>query len=153
MDLAAVLARKGIEAPFPIQAFTVPDALQGLDVTGRAPTGSGKTIAFGLAVAAQVEQGGAGLGECVRTQRRVDQPRQRLDVIGPDPIAPHRIEAGRDPKELPITIFRVPDDIDRLRYCEDIEVDRVVFTLPAEKEDKLLPIMDRWAELKHKLGV
>ncbi|MGI9117565.1 MAG: DEAD/DEAH box helicase [Gaiellales bacterium] len=54
-DLAAVLARKGIEAPFPIQAATVPDALQGLDVTGRAPTGSGKTIAFGLAVAAQVE--------------------------------------------------------------------------------------------------
>jgi superfamily II DNA/RNA helicase len=53
-DLAAVLARKGITAPFPIQEYTVPDALQGLDVTGRAPTGSGKTIAFGLAVAAQV---------------------------------------------------------------------------------------------------
>ena len=52
-DLAAVLARKGIEAPFPIQEYTIPDALQGLDVTGRAPTGSGKTIAFGLAVAAQ----------------------------------------------------------------------------------------------------
>ena len=54
-DLAAVLARKGITAPFPIQEYTVPDALQGLDVTGRAPTGSGKTIAFGLAVAAQVK--------------------------------------------------------------------------------------------------
>ena len=54
-DLAAVLARKGIEAPFPIQEYTIPDALQGLDVTGRAPTGSGKTIAFGLAVAAQVK--------------------------------------------------------------------------------------------------
>ena len=54
-DLAAVLARKGIDAPFPIQAATLPDALQGADVTGKAPTGSGKTIAFGLAVAAQVE--------------------------------------------------------------------------------------------------
>ena len=54
-DLAAVLSRKGINSPFPIQEYTVPDALQGLDVTGRAPTGSGKTIAFGLAVAAQVK--------------------------------------------------------------------------------------------------
>ncbi len=49
-DLAAVLARKGIEAPFPIQSATVPDAIAGRDVTGRAPTGSGKTIAFGLAI-------------------------------------------------------------------------------------------------------
>lgn len=53
-DLAAVLARKGIDTPFPIQAATVPDALAGRDVTGKAPTGSGKTIAFGLAVAARV---------------------------------------------------------------------------------------------------
>ncbi len=53
-DLAAVLSRKGIDAPFPIQAATVPDALAGRDVLGKAPTGSGKTIAFGLAVAARV---------------------------------------------------------------------------------------------------
>ena len=33
----------GITAPFPIQAATVPDALAGRDVCGRAPTGSGKT--------------------------------------------------------------------------------------------------------------
>ena len=61
-------------------------------------------------------------------------------------------EAGRDPASLPISIFRVPEEIDRLRFCEEIGVDRVVFTLPAEKEDKLLPIMDRWAELKRQLG-
>ena len=28
----------------------------------------------------------------------------------------------------------------------------VSFTLPAENEDKLLPIMDRWAQLKRELG-
>ena len=60
-------------------------------------------------------------------------------------------EAGRDPATLPISIFRVPDDIDRLRLCEELGIDRVVFSLPAEKEDKLLPILDRWAELKHQL--
>ena len=61
-------------------------------------------------------------------------------------------DAGRDPATLPVSIFRVPDDIDRLRLCEQLGIDRVVFSLPAEKEDKLLPILDRWAELKHQLG-
>ena len=61
-------------------------------------------------------------------------------------------EAGRDPATLPISIFRVPDKIDGLRFCQEIGIDRVTFTLPAEKEDKLLPIIDRWAELKHQLG-
>ena len=60
-------------------------------------------------------------------------------------------EAGRDPATLPITIFRVPDKIDGLRFCQEIGVDRVTFTLPAEKEDKLMPIIDRWAELRHQL--
>jgi probable F420-dependent oxidoreductase len=61
-------------------------------------------------------------------------------------------DAGRDPATLPISIFRVPDDIGRLRLCEQLGIDRVVFSLPAEKEDKLLPILDRWANLKHQLG-
>jgi superfamily II DNA/RNA helicase len=46
--IAERLAARGIEQPFPIQAATLPDALAGLDVCGRAPTGSGKTIAFGI---------------------------------------------------------------------------------------------------------
>jgi probable F420-dependent oxidoreductase len=62
-------------------------------------------------------------------------------------------EAGRDPATLPISLFRVPDAIDQLRYCQEIDIDRVTFSLPAEKEDKILPIIDRWAEVKHKLGV
>jgi superfamily II DNA/RNA helicase len=51
--LCAALARRGIDAPFPIQAATLPDALAGRDVAGKAPTGSGKTLAFGLAIAAR----------------------------------------------------------------------------------------------------
>ncbi len=61
-------------------------------------------------------------------------------------------EAGRDPATLPVSLFRVPDAIDQLRYCQDIGIDRITFSLPAEKEDKLLPIMDRWAEVKEQLG-
>jgi superfamily II DNA/RNA helicase len=47
-DLAQALAASGIESPFPIQALTIPDALAGHNVCGKAQTGSGKTLAFGL---------------------------------------------------------------------------------------------------------
>jgi superfamily II DNA/RNA helicase len=47
-QLAAALADRGIHRPFPIQALTIPDAIAGRDVCGKAKTGSGKTLAFGL---------------------------------------------------------------------------------------------------------
>ena len=53
--------------------------------------------------------------------------------------------------DLPISIFRVPDNLERLQLCQRIGIDRVVFSLPAEKEDKILPILDRWAGLKRQL--
>ncbi|MSV71919.1 MAG: DEAD/DEAH box helicase, partial [Actinobacteria bacterium] len=46
--LVKSLSRQGITEPFPIQTATMPDALAGRDVLGRAQTGSGKTLAFGL---------------------------------------------------------------------------------------------------------
>ena len=62
-------------------------------------------------------------------------------------------EAGRDPASLPISLFRVPDRIERLRQYQELGIDRVVFSLPAEKEGKILPILDRWSDLKRQLGV
>jgi superfamily II DNA/RNA helicase len=53
-DLAAVLAKGGITVPFDVQVATMPDALAGRDVCGRAPTGSGKTIAFGVPLLARI---------------------------------------------------------------------------------------------------
>src|ERR1044072_3884868 len=49
-DVANVLEQRGITTPFPIQALVLPDALAGLDVLAKAPTGSGKTFAFGLPI-------------------------------------------------------------------------------------------------------
>jgi len=46
----------GIAEPFPVQAATLPDALAGRDICGKAPTGSGKTIAFGLPLLARIEK-------------------------------------------------------------------------------------------------
>ncbi|WP_432547507.1 DEAD/DEAH box helicase [Kineococcus sp. SYSU DK004] len=52
--LVASLAERGVTAPFPIQAATLPDSLAGRDVLGRGRTGSGKTIAFALPLVARL---------------------------------------------------------------------------------------------------
>ncbi|MEV7202466.1 DEAD/DEAH box helicase [Streptomyces griseoluteus] len=57
LDLPAAvrhkLAELDVREPFPIQAATIPDALAGRDILGRARTGSGKTLAFGLPLLAR----------------------------------------------------------------------------------------------------
>ncbi len=52
-ELVSRLHARGLTTPFPIQRAALPDALSGRDVCGRAPTGSGKTLVFGLAVASR----------------------------------------------------------------------------------------------------
>jgi len=54
-DLIEVLARAGITVPSPVQALTIPDALAGRDVCGKAKTGSGKTLAFGVPLVMRTE--------------------------------------------------------------------------------------------------
>jgi len=53
-NLVARLAARGITEAFPIQEVSIPDALAGRDVVGKAATGSGKTMAFGLPLLAHV---------------------------------------------------------------------------------------------------
>jgi ATP-dependent RNA helicase RhlE len=48
--VAQALAARDIVAPFRIQTLVLPDALAGRDILAKAPTGSGKTIAFGIPV-------------------------------------------------------------------------------------------------------
>lgn len=55
-NIVRALGELGATRPFPIQAATVPDALAGHHVLGRARTGSGKTIAFGAAVVERLMQ-------------------------------------------------------------------------------------------------
>lgn len=50
------LTARGITTPFEIQAAALPDGLAGHDVCGEAPTGSGKTIAFGLVLAVRLQK-------------------------------------------------------------------------------------------------
>jgi probable F420-dependent oxidoreductase len=61
-------------------------------------------------------------------------------------------EGGRDPAEVPVTVWGVPENADRLRrYC-DQGVARAVVSLPSEPAAKTLPRLDRWAELIRQIG-
>jgi len=59
-NIVEVLSNLGAEAPFPIQAATIPSILEGRDVLGRGRTGSGKTIAFGAPLVERVLKSQAG---------------------------------------------------------------------------------------------
>ncbi|HUZ81820.1 MAG TPA: DEAD/DEAH box helicase [Gaiellaceae bacterium] len=45
-----LLAARGIESPFQIQALVIPEALRGGDILAKSPTGSGKTLAFAIPI-------------------------------------------------------------------------------------------------------
>ena len=66
--IAHALEKNGKSEPFPIQRDTLPDTLAGRDVLGRGRTGSGKTIAFGIPLVAN-------LAEDVEHKRRASRPR------------------------------------------------------------------------------
>lgn len=53
--LNKALDEVGYETPSPIQALTIPHLLEGLDVLGHAPTGTGKTAAFALPLLSRLD--------------------------------------------------------------------------------------------------
>lgn len=88
-DLVATLRERGIEQPFPIQELTIPDALAGRDVCGKAKTGSGKTLAFGLPILERVSRAEPG-----RPRALVLVPTRELAGQVRDELAP--LAARRD---------------------------------------------------------
>ncbi|TBN58003.1 DEAD/DEAH box helicase [Glaciihabitans arcticus] len=59
-NIVRQLGTMGAEAPFAIQAATIPDVLAGKDVLGRGKTGSGKTIAFGAPLVERLMENNGG---------------------------------------------------------------------------------------------
>lgn len=79
--LAEALADNGMTEAFEVQEATIPDALAGRDICGRAPTGSGKTIAFGVPVLARVPKAARGRPTALilsPTRELADQIRDEL---------------------------------------------------------------------------
>jgi superfamily II DNA/RNA helicase len=86
-DIVALLARKGITEPLPIQAAVIRDALAGRDISGRAPTGSGKTFAFGIPMMLQVEKAKPKRPKALvlsPTRELADQIQRELAPLGKD---------------------------------------------------------------------
>lgn len=86
LPVVQALKSEGIEHPFPIQAKAIPQALEGRDVLGRGPTGSGKTFTFGLPIITRLISG-ASAPKCPRglilvpTRELAAQVRERLEPI------------------------------------------------------------------------
>lgn len=78
------MARRGITEPTDIQSMTIPDGLAGKDVCGKAPTGSGKTIAFGLVLVSRLKRAKpaqpTGL-VLVPTRELAQQVRSEIDML------------------------------------------------------------------------
>ncbi len=60
-------------------------------------------------------------------------------------------EAGRDATTFPISLFSSSDDLDTLKRYRDLGIVRAVVSLPAAKEDVVLPILDRIAALMRQM--
>ena len=60
-------------------------------------------------------------------------------------------EAGRDATTFPISLFSSSDDLDTLKRYRDLGIVRSVVSLPAAKEDVVLPILDRVAALMRQM--
>lgn len=55
-------------------------------------------------------------------------------------------QAGRNPREIPVSIFGVSGDEGILRQYQELGVERAVFALPSEGRDQVLPILDQYAK-------
>ena len=86
-EIVSTLAANGVTSPFPIQAATLPDSLQGRDVLGRGRTGSGKTYAFLLPLVARLASSG--------TARKAGRPRAL--ILAPTRELVTQIEASLTP--------------------------------------------------------
>jgi probable F420-dependent oxidoreductase len=61
-------------------------------------------------------------------------------------------EAGRDPEAMDISIGGQAPDADLIKQYNDLNVTRVSTSLPSEKADKILPILDLWAGIMRQVN-
>jgi len=99
-NIVRALAELGAEAPFPIQAGTIPAVLDGRDVLGRGRTGSGKTIAFGAPLVERLLRMQAGSSERRRFGRR-----PRALVLAPTRELALQIDATVQPIARSVGLF------------------------------------------------
>ena len=61
-------------------------------------------------------------------------------------------QAGRTPRDLPVSIFGVPGEETTLRQYQELGVERAVLAAPSEGREHVLPLLDRYAALLPKFA-
>jgi probable F420-dependent oxidoreductase len=61
-------------------------------------------------------------------------------------------EAGRDPAAMQIAVGAQPPDVPLIGRYQELAVDIVYPSLPSEKADTILPILDQWAQVMRQIG-
>jgi alkanesulfonate monooxygenase SsuD/methylene tetrahydromethanopterin reductase-like flavin-dependent oxidoreductase (luciferase family) len=61
-------------------------------------------------------------------------------------------QAGRQPSEVPVSIFGAAAEEAVLRRYQELGIERAVFTVPSRERDHVLPLLDTYAELVAKLA-
>jgi alkanesulfonate monooxygenase SsuD/methylene tetrahydromethanopterin reductase-like flavin-dependent oxidoreductase (luciferase family) len=56
-------------------------------------------------------------------------------------------EAGRDPQRFDISIGGQAEDVELFKRYQELGVNRVSVSLPSEKADTILPVLDRWVSI------
>ena len=105
---------QGYQYCSPIQALTLPESLQGMDITGKAQTGSGKTAAFLISIITDF------LDFPIQGPRRLGTPRALI-------VAPTR--------EL---VMQIASDADQLTQFTDVRVRQLVGGMDFEVQQRQL---------------
>jgi probable F420-dependent oxidoreductase len=54
-------------------------------------------------------------------------------------------QAGRKASDIPVSLFGTPGEDAPLRQCQELGIERVVFIVPSENKEKMLPLLDQYA--------
>src|ERR1700753_253432 len=133
-ETVTALAAAGITRAFAIQEYALPIALRGTDLIGQAPTGTGKTLGFGLPMLERVlapSHGG------VAYESQVDQLKKGVEILVG---TPGRLLDLAKQKQLKLSSVKtlVLDEADRmldLGFLDDVE--KILAMIPEQRQTML----------------
>jgi probable F420-dependent oxidoreductase len=71
-----------------------------------------------------------------------------MDIpAGMQDLAARARAAGKDPRDLAVTVFGAPAELEVLRQYAELGIERAIFWVPPEGREQVLPLLDRYAEV------
>jgi superfamily II DNA/RNA helicase len=120
--VVGALSARSIEQPFRIQSQALPDAIAGLDLLAKSPTGSGKTLVFAVAIVERTASRGA------RPAALVLVPTRELAAQVTDDIAPLAVAKG-------LRVASVYGGVPLRRQAAEARASHVLVATPGRLED------------------